>query len=93
MPRKKTPSATIHGEYSALGYSVFETSIKGVKEIHSAGNAIGDSYLIVPPERGVGLLELRQFCINTARSMAEERGAKYVGVERVPEGDVESIKG
>jgi hypothetical protein len=84
-------SRVVCGEYNKLGYCVLE----GNDEIYSAGNAQGDSYFIVPPTPGrcVSLKELRKFCVRTCKEMAEERGAKFCGVQRVPEGDLESIPG
>jgi len=69
------------GEYSATEYEV----LKNGQPIHSAGNALGDSTMIVPAERGVGLRTMRKFCINTTKQLAKENKAIYGGVDRIKE--------
>jgi hypothetical protein len=75
-----TGKINVTGEYHETGYEIF---IDG-KSAYSAGNAIGDSQMIVAPERGESIKNLRKFCVQTGREMAHERFAKWVGAARIP---------
>lgn len=77
MPKQVT------AEYNRIEYTVF---LNG-EEVYSAGNAPGDSSLRIPSERGVGLRNMRKFCIKTAKQIAAEKKAEYAGVERIPDRD------
>ncbi len=68
----------VTGEYDATEYRIF---LDG-EEVYSAGNAPGDSQAIVSPESGVGLATMKRFCIQTAKEIAAESGARYGGVTR-----------
>lgn len=73
----------LRGEYHETGYEIWVAG-PNVRPLYSAGNAPGDSQMVVPPERGVGLKTLRKFCVQTGKEMAFERFAKWGGAERVP---------
>lgn len=79
MPKKKVVTA----EYNHFGYEVF---VDGAP-VYQAGNAVGDSTVAVPAERGVGLQKLRQYAVQTAKEIAKERGARFGGVERTADED------
>ena len=73
------------GQFHNHGYEVLLQGDGNSRQVYSAGNAHGDSALVVPADQGVGLRVLRRFCIQTAQDIAGEWGAKYGGVERVPD--------
>jgi len=73
---------TVSGEYNRLGYTLFDGH--GCP-LYTAGNSQHDSAAFVAPGT-VGSLPLRtirSYCIRTARTVAEEQGALFAGVERV----------
>ena len=69
------------GYYNAGHYSVD----LGDEEVYHAGNSPHDSAVYLSPKMGVGLAKMRKYCIQTAKDIAREQGAKYVGVERIEE--------
>lgn len=68
----------ITGEYSAIEYTILLDD----QPIYDAGNSLHDSYVRVPGARGIGLAKMREYCIQTAKELAQEHGAEYRGVER-----------
>jgi hypothetical protein len=69
------------GYYNGLEYRV---EIDG-KEVYHAGNSPFESQTFVREDDGVGLRIMRSYCIQTAKEIAKENNAKYVGVERIEE--------
>lgn len=77
----------VTGEYNQHGYTVLLCRPDGVRTVYSAGNNPRDSQQNAPT--GVGLRQLRGFCIRTCREIATERRADYGGVTRIEEEDSE----
>lgn len=65
------------GYYNELKYRI---EIDG-EEVYTAGNSPYDSQGYTAKENGVGLEEMRKFCEHTAKEMAQENKAKFIGVE------------
>lgn len=76
---------TVTGEYNQHGYAVLLCRPDGVRTVYSAGNNPRDSQQHAPA--GIGMRQLRGFCIRTCREIATERHAAYGGVTRVTEED------
>ena len=72
MAKKKI----ITGEYDAVGYEVLVDD----EPKYEAGNSPYDSQAVLPAREGVGLRQMRRWCISTAKAMAEETGGEYGGV-------------
>ncbi len=85
--RMKTPTKqrpVVHGQYNCNGYEVWV----GDRLVYSAGNHAQDSTQpALREEDRLPLKTIRQFCIKTAREIAEEQGGRFAGVERVAEED------
>ena len=82
MSRRSRPQAVVAGEYSVHGYAVLLCRRTGVETVYTAGNHPQDSQTVTP--KGVGLRQIRGFCIRTCREIAGERHALFGGVSRVP---------
>jgi hypothetical protein len=51
------------------------------QEIYRAGNSPFDSQGYVTPDLGVGVNTMQEYCVKTARQLAAEHKAVYVGSE------------
>lgn len=71
----------IYGEYSAESYTIYSGSGADYQPLYTAGNSPFESQGYLPAERGVGLDQMREFCIATAMEMSAELGEKFIGVE------------
>jgi len=71
------------GEYSGHGYAVLLCSGNSAYTLYTAGNHPQDSQVVTP--NGVGLRQVRGFCIRTCREIAGERRALFGGVSRLLE--------
>ena len=67
------------GYYNELEYRV---ELDG-KEIYTAGNSKFDSQAYTSADEGVGIKTMRSYCIQTAKELAKEHNAEYIGVERI----------
>jgi hypothetical protein len=85
MSRQSRPRRIIAGEYNDHGYVVLLCSSTWVHTLYSAGNHPQDSQTVTP--NGVGLRQIRGFCIRTCREIAGEHRAFFGGVSRVPENE------
>ena len=65
------------GRYNELEY---EVEVDG-KIIYEAGNSPFDSQVYTSADDGVGLETMRKYCEQTTKNIAEEQGAKFIGVE------------
>ena len=74
---------SVTGEYSGNGYAVTLNGQGGATQVYSAGCNPSDSQAGASP--GLGLRQLRRFCIRTCREIASELGVAYGGVSRVQE--------
>ena len=87
MIRRAGRKVFVTGEYSACGYAVFLCQSTGVSTVYTAGNDPQDSQVATPA--GVGLRQMRRFCLRTCREIAGERRARFGGVSRVSEEEKE----
>lgn len=78
-PAKKP---VVYGQYNRNGYEIWI----GGRPVYSAGNHVQDSGqpALCKLDR-LPLTAIRQFCIKTAREIAEEDHGQFAGVERVTE--------
>lgn len=67
----------VTGLYTALAYIV---KLDG-RVIYQAGNSPLESQVYLPAVQGVGLETMRKFCEQTAKELAEQHNADFVGVE------------
>jgi hypothetical protein len=65
------------GYYNARMYRI---TVDG-EEIYQAGNSPYESTVFIRPCDGVGLNRMKKYCIITAKEIAEENNAQYIGVE------------
>lgn len=72
----------IHGEFNEMGYYVL---LNGQQEIYVAGNCRADSAAVVDLDStaALPLSVIKKHCVQTAKEIAKEKGAKYKGVEYV----------
>lgn len=72
------------GYYSRLKYEVMLIGTNGeiIKELFSAGNCKWDNQQVVPAKLGVNLVQMKQWCMQTAMQIAEEQNVKYLGIEQ-----------
>jgi hypothetical protein len=87
MSMRSRPGRIVTGEYSVLGYAVLLCTRAGAQPIYTAGNHPQDSQVVTPA--GVGLRQIRRFCIRTCREIACEQQAIFGGVTRIPDVAVE----
>ena len=82
-PANPCPLIVTSGEYNRNGYTV--RTIRGTAIVHeySAGNHKLDSQQPGNSPFSHTLRAMRGFCIRTARDIAEEKHAKFGGVERI----------
>ena len=76
----------IIGYYNADGYHIDE--LDGAT-IYTAGNNPKESSSIIDRAFGLPLETIREFCEKTGRQIAEEMGAKFVGIEEDEKGEGE----
>jgi hypothetical protein len=80
-PIKRRP--VVRGEYNRNGYEIWSDG----QHVYSAGNHVQDSTQPALCEQDrLPLKTIRWFCIKTAREIAIEQRGRFVGVERVTEG-------
>lgn len=81
---KKPKQKVVIGEFSEEGYEV--QVVLGARIVHSyaAGNHRRDSAQSATPgtPEALRLREIRKLCVRTAKDIAQERRARYGGVER-----------
>ena len=77
----------IVGYYNEHGYRVVGIHRKETRELYTAGNHRQDSQVTVSPADldALPLRQIKKFCANSARDIAAERNAKFIGVEYEPE--------
>jgi hypothetical protein len=71
----------ITGLYTALAYVI---KLDG-KVIYQAGNSPLESQVYLPETQGVGLATMKEFCEQTAKELAEQHNADFIGVEHSTE--------
>lgn len=75
----------IIGYYNEHGYYVSRMTDGNVEdELYRAGNSRWESTDVVDPKdetNALPLAEIKAFCIQTSKEMAEEEGIGYIGVD------------
>jgi len=69
------------GRYNAHEY---EIEVDG-EIVYRAGNSPLDSQGYVSKQDGIGIAEMKEYCIHTTKQEARERGIRYLGVEKLEE--------
>ena len=81
---KKPKQKVVIGEFSEEGYEVQVISGARIVRSYAAGNHRQDSAQSATPgtPEAIGLREIRQLCVRTAKDIAQEHRAQYGGVQR-----------
>jgi len=79
MDRAKT--RRLIGYYHKYGYEIMD--VDSSYAVYHAGNSPYDSAQVVDLSDAVPITELKQFCKDTGKEIAEEQGAEFLGVEQI----------
>lgn len=74
------------GEYTNFGYKILTSN---GDEIYSAGNSPHDSQVTVSKKKGLSLKTIKDYCNQTGKELAAERGTTYGGCSFDQDGDEE----